>query len=98
MNQHIGEWGDLAGAAFVAACLHLERARAATQALALVGIPALVFADDGKILAANPLIETLSGFISWRAKDRIALQDAHADALLHDAIATVDRDDTPNVG
>jgi DNA-binding CsgD family transcriptional regulator len=87
----------LARASFVAARMQLERARAASQALALLGIPALVFADNGKILAANQLIETLSGFISWRAKDRIALGDARADALLRDAIATVDQDDTPSV-
>jgi DNA-binding CsgD family transcriptional regulator len=87
----------LARASFVAARLQLERAQAATQALALVGIPALVFADDGKTLAANQLIEALNGFISWRAKDRIALRDARADALLRNAIATVDQDDSPSV-
>jgi DNA-binding CsgD family transcriptional regulator len=87
----------LARASFVAARLQLERAQAATQALALLGIPALVFSDNGKTLAANQLIETLSGFILWRAEDRIALRDARADALLRDAIATVDRDDTPSV-
>jgi DNA-binding CsgD family transcriptional regulator len=87
----------LARASFVAARMQLERARAASQTLALLGIPALVFADSGKILTANQLIETLSGFILWRAKDRIALTDARADALLRDAIATVDQDDTPSV-
>jgi DNA-binding CsgD family transcriptional regulator len=87
----------LARASFVAARMQLERARAASQTLALLGIPALVFADGGKILAANQLIETLSGFILWRTKDRIALTDARADALLRDAIATVDQDDTPSV-
>src|ERR1043165_4922210 len=49
----------LARAALVAARMQLERARAATQALALLGIPALVFSDNGKILAANQLIEAL---------------------------------------
>jgi DNA-binding CsgD family transcriptional regulator len=87
----------LARASFVAARMQLERARAATQVLALLGIPALVFSDSGKTLAANQLIETLSGFILWRAQDRIALRDARADALLRDAIATADRDDTPSV-
>ena len=87
----------LARASFVAARMQLERARAATQALALLGIPALVFADSGKALAANQLIEALSGFISWRTKDRIALTDARADTLLRAAIATVGQDDTPNV-
>src|SRR6202042_2132893 len=87
----------LARASVVAARMQLERARAASQTLALLGIPALVFADGGKILAANRLIEALSGFILWRTKDRIALTDARADALLRDAIATVDQDDTPSV-
>jgi hypothetical protein len=87
----------LARASFVAARMQLERARAASQVLALLGIPALVFAENGQILAANALIETLSGFIGWRAKDQIALRDARADTLLRDAIATVDQDDTPSV-
>jgi DNA-binding CsgD family transcriptional regulator len=87
----------LARASFVAARMRLERARAATEALALLGIPALVFADNGKILAANQLIEALSGFILWRTKDRIALGDARADALLRGAIETVDQDDIPSV-
>jgi DNA-binding CsgD family transcriptional regulator len=87
----------LARASFVAARMQLERARAATQTLALLGIPALVFADDGKTLSANQLIETLSGFILWRADDRIALMDASADTLLRDAIAMADQDDTPSV-
>jgi DNA-binding CsgD family transcriptional regulator len=87
----------LARASFVAARMQLERAQAASQALALLGIPALVFSDNGKVLAANQLIEGLSGFILWRADDRIALLDANADALLCDAIATADQDDTPSV-
>jgi DNA-binding CsgD family transcriptional regulator len=87
----------LARASFVAARLQLERARAASQTLALLGIPALVFADNGKVLAANELMETLSDSISWRAKDQIALKDVRADALLRGAIAIVDRDDTPGV-
>jgi DNA-binding CsgD family transcriptional regulator len=87
----------LARASFVAARMQLERAQAASQALALLGIPALVFSDNGKVLAANQLIEALSGFILWRADDRIALRDANADALLCDAIATADQDDSPSV-
>jgi DNA-binding CsgD family transcriptional regulator len=87
----------LARASFVAARMQMERARAATQALALLGIPALVFADNGKVLGANQMIEALSGFISWRSADRIALRDVRADALLRDAIATSDQDDGRSV-
>ena len=87
----------LARASFVAARMQLERARAASQALGLLGIPALVFADTGKILAANQLIEALSDFILWRANDRITLRDTVADTLLRNAITTIDQDDTPSV-
>ena len=92
-----GLYSHLARASFVAARMQLERARAATQTLGLLGIPALMFSGNGKILAANLLIEALSGFIRWRAKDRIALTDARANALLCDAIATAARDDTASV-
>jgi DNA-binding CsgD family transcriptional regulator len=87
----------VARASFVAARLQLERARAASQTLALLGIPSLVFSDGGRVLAANQLIEALDGFMSWRANDRIALNDVQADALLRDAIATADQDDAPSV-
>jgi DNA-binding NarL/FixJ family response regulator len=86
----------LARASFVPGRMQVERARAASQTLALIGIPALVFADDGKILAANQLIQTLNGFIQWRADDRIMLKDARADALLRKAIATADQGHVPS--
>jgi hypothetical protein len=54
----------VARASFVAARMQLERARAAAETLALLGIPALVFADNGKALAANQLIETLTDFVA----------------------------------
>jgi len=87
----------LARASFVAARMQMERARVASEALALIGIPALVFADNGKVLAANQLIEKLNDVILWRAQDRMTLKDARADALLRAALATADQDDTPSV-
>src|SRR5215813_5452699 len=87
----------LARASFVAARMHLERARAASQTLALLGIPALVFAENGRVLAANELIEKLGDFIGWRGQDRINLKDGRADGLLREAIAVADRDDIPAV-
>src|SRR5262249_51833642 len=87
----------LARASFVAARMQLERARVASQVFALLGIPALVLADGGKVLAANHLIEALKDCVVWGANDRVALSDARADALLRDAIATVDQDDAPTV-
>jgi DNA-binding CsgD family transcriptional regulator len=52
-----------------------------------MGIPALVFDDKGKVLAANALIEAIGSAVRWRAFDRVALKDKAADALLHEAIA-----------
>jgi DNA-binding CsgD family transcriptional regulator len=79
----------LARSALLSARLRLERARAASETLAAIGLPALVLDEQGKVLAANPLIEALTGHIQWRAHDRVSLSDKAADQLLRDAIATV---------
>ena len=79
----------LARSALMAARLRLERARAASETLALLGLPALVFDECGKVLAANDLIETLTDIIHWRAQDRVALKDRKADALFRQAIETI---------
>jgi DNA-binding CsgD family transcriptional regulator len=77
----------LARSVLMSARLQLERARVVGEALALMGIPALVFDDRGKVLAANALIEAVRGAVRWRAFDRVALKDKAADALLREAIA-----------
>ncbi len=82
----------LARSALISARLQLERARAASEALALVGLPALVLNEQGRVLAANHLIEALTGYIHWRAQDHVALKDGGADKLLREAIATLDRE------
>jgi DNA-binding CsgD family transcriptional regulator len=68
----------------------LERARIASETLAMIGLPALVFDARGKVLAANQLIEALIEHIRWRAEDRVSLKDAPANALFQQAIATLD--------
>ena len=73
----------------MAARLQLERARMATETLAAMGLPALVFSDTGKVLAANPLIEQLDTLISWRARDRVALNDVVANQMLGNAVQTI---------
>lgn len=82
----------LARSAFMSARMQLERARAASEALALIGLPALVFDGRGKVLAANDLIEALTAHIRWRAQDRISLLDAAADKLFQRAIETLDNE------
>jgi DNA-binding CsgD family transcriptional regulator len=80
----------LARSVLISARLQLERAHAAGAGLAAMGVPALVFDEAGKVLAANPLIETLTGFVRWRAFGKVSLKDKSADRLLNDAIAAVD--------
>jgi DNA-binding CsgD family transcriptional regulator len=80
----------LARSALMTARLQLERARVASKTLAALGLPALVLDRRGKVLAANSLIEDLSGFVHWRAFDGVSFTDRAADRLLRDAIATID--------
>src|SRR5262249_13240680 len=65
----------LARSALLSARLQLERARIASGTLAALGLPALVLNEQGKILAANSLIEALNAYVQWRAFDRVSLQD-----------------------
>jgi len=80
----------LARSALIAARLQMERARAAGETLAALGLPALVLDEHGRALAANSLIEGLANYVVWRSLDRVALIDRSADRLLRDAIAAID--------
>jgi hypothetical protein len=80
----------LARSALMAARLQLERAHIAGETLAALGLPALVLDEQGKVLAANSLVESLRDYVCWRALDRLSLKDKAADLFLRDAIATVD--------
>ena len=77
----------LARAGLLAARWRFERLRAAAEALALVGLPALVIDRAGRTIAANSLIEVMSNHLRWLPKDRIALVDRNADELLRQALA-----------
>jgi hypothetical protein len=80
----------LAGSALLSARLQLERARIASETLAALGLPALVVNEQCKVLAANHLIEALTGYVLWRAQDRVSLKDKAADQLLREAVAAID--------
>jgi hypothetical protein len=60
--------------------LQLERARIASETLAAMGLPALILNERGKVLAANSLIEALTGYVQWRA------QVGHIDRRLRGSI------------
>jgi DNA-binding CsgD family transcriptional regulator len=76
----------LARASLIASRLRLERARLVSEALALMGMPALVVDFQGRVLAANELVEALPDFVRWLATDRIVLKDNRADTSLKDAL------------
>ncbi|HTV32057.1 MAG TPA: helix-turn-helix transcriptional regulator [Methylocella sp.] len=83
----------LARSVLLSARLQLERAQAASATLAALGLPALVLGEQGKVLAANRLIEGLTSLLQWRAHDRVALQDKAADQLLREAIASINENE-----
>jgi DNA-binding CsgD family transcriptional regulator len=82
----------LARSVLMSARLHLERARVATETLNLLGLPALVFGFDGRVVAANALIEAETDHIRWRARDRLTLTDKTANEMLQRAFESLGDD------
>lgn len=87
----------LARAAVMAARLNLERAQAASAAMAAIGLAAIVLDDGGRVIAANALIEAMPGLLHWRAGGAVALQDRRADGFLRDALGRIDLSDNSGV-
>jgi DNA-binding CsgD family transcriptional regulator len=79
----------LARTALLAARWRLERLRAATEALDLVGLPAVVLDSLGRVIAANKPIEKLSACVVWRSDNRIAFIDRAANNLLINAVGAM---------
>jgi DNA-binding CsgD family transcriptional regulator len=80
----------LARSALLSARLQMERARALGEAMDRIGLPALVLDEASTVLGANALAESLHGHLRWRARDRVSLTDSSANALLIQAMATLD--------
>jgi DNA-binding CsgD family transcriptional regulator len=76
----------LARSALVSARLRLKHARGAADTLALIGLPAVVLDQDGAVMWANRLAESLPDFVPWRANNRMAFVDSAANSLLCEAI------------
>ena len=87
----------LARSVLISARLQLERARVAGEALAALGVPALVVDERGTVLSANMLIESMTDHVVWRAFGRVSLKDKAADRLLRDAIAMIDAESARGV-
>lgn len=77
----------LARAGFLAARWRLQRLRAATEALALIGVPAVILDRTGRSLAANDLVQSQTTHLRWLPRDGVGLVDASANALLRRSMA-----------
>lgn len=78
-----------ARAALLSSRLGLERARAMTEALGMLGLPCAVLRGPGKVYAANTAFEALMPELIQDRSDRVYLADRVADELLADALRRV---------
>jgi DNA-binding CsgD family transcriptional regulator len=69
----------------------LERAQAMAQALETVGLPAAILRGQGRLFAANDLMQRLMPHVVRDSAQRVSLVDAAADLLLEDALARISR-------
>ncbi len=76
----------LARAALISGRLGLERARAAAEALGLIGLPAAVLSRSHRLLAANKLLEELIPHVVQDRPSRIGLADRRADTMLEQSL------------
>jgi len=75
--------------------LAMERARAASQALELMGLPAAVLGLRGEVIDANALFQALMPGIFQDRALRLSIMHAPADEMLSAAIAALARPDLP---
>jgi DNA-binding CsgD family transcriptional regulator len=89
--------GDLARAAYMASRLGFREAQSMAEALSIVGIPAAVIGDSGRLVAMNSQMEALSPRIRTGAGDKIVLEAPGASALLDEAIRRYKAQAVPTV-
>jgi DNA-binding CsgD family transcriptional regulator len=85
-REEIGSFNAVAGplrrAALVAARLGLEKARAATETMRALGLPAAVLSRSHRLLLTNDLFEKFIPSLFLDGAHRCAITDPRADALL----------------
>jgi DNA-binding CsgD family transcriptional regulator len=87
----------LARASLIAARLGLERAQGTVAAMERMGLPAAVLSSNGRVLAANPLLEAMPAMFLPVAFGSMAIGDVQADLLFQQAIAAVRSEIEPSV-
>jgi len=76
----------LARAALISGRLGLVRARAAAEALGLIGLPAAILSHSHRLVAANRLLDRLIPQVVQDRRSRIGLVDRRADTMLGQAL------------
>jgi DNA-binding CsgD family transcriptional regulator len=76
----------LARAALLSSRLELQRAKAMTSALEMIGLPAAVLRRRGKLFAANAGFELMMPEVVQDRRERVALSNKRADAMLEDTL------------
>lgn len=82
----------LARAAVLASKLQMQRAQASLDSFERARSPAALIGGRGNIVAANLGFEALLGQVIIRARDKIALDDDRANALLQTALSQLAQD------
>lgn len=77
----------LARAATLSGRLAMERARAAVEALAMIGTPAAMLDAQGRLLIANKLFEPALGKSMLDLRSRLKLNDARSDKRFSEAVS-----------
>jgi DNA-binding CsgD family transcriptional regulator len=72
----------------IAARLGLERARATVSAMHTMGLPAAVMSANGRVLATNPLFESMPGTFIPSSRDGLAIGDADANRLFQEIVSS----------
>jgi DNA-binding CsgD family transcriptional regulator len=76
----------VARASLMSARLGLRAASDMTDAMQLLGLPAIALSGTGKVVAMNSLVEAFDDRIVSRSFERVGLTQPSADALLADAL------------
>ncbi|HUG60623.1 MAG TPA: helix-turn-helix transcriptional regulator, partial [Methylomirabilota bacterium] len=73
--------------AMLSARLGLEKARGIAEALAMIGLPAVVTNNTASVVASNALVDTATDLVLSRPGERFSFRDTAANAKLVAALA-----------
>lgn len=85
----------LARSALISSRMSLKRAGGATETLTELRLPALLLNENGGVVEANQLVDTLSHLIGWGANNRVHLKDVRANTMVTDALKAIKSGEDP---